>query len=703
MLEHDDAQVARAFQEAVAAAGFGERPVHLRPIPFNGAWGVATTVAMQLANEVVTARATQATDGLSKKEAKQREQALVQAEAQAIAERIAAHLHAASLFHHVEALRGYVNAYFDSSVVANRVIQRVLSAGEAYGRGPARAERAMIEYSQPNTHKAFHIGHLRNVALGNALANLLRAAGYPVLTANYIGDIGLHVIKCLWCYRAFHLGEAPATGRGRWLGQLYAEAEARLRYRQDIVQFIHEMSAEGYFRPYADRLMKEFWQRKPLGDDVAYLLGQISNEPRLDLNKLREPDSLRLFFDLIGPWLRDQVAQEKVPEARLATYQELHAHLDWWEHGPAWEQAVKETFQEWERKDPDLMALWQETRQWSLEEFQAIYAGLGVAFDLWFYESEVEDEGRVIVQELLDRGIAEISDGRPVVKIDEQLGLDKEKYRTLPILRSDGTTLYATKDLALARRKFEQYEIDRAIYVIDVRQSLYMQQIFKVLELLGFPQADQCYHLGYEFVAMPEGVMSSRTGNVTLFEDVLDEALTRARAIIDEKNPDLTEAQKVEISRQVAIGSLLYYMLSRDRNRVIVFDWDEALSFDGQAAPYIQYAHARACRILEKVGAPVVPDRDYTYADLTTEEINLIQEIARFPGEVERAAGGYSPLNIANYVYSLAKTFNDFYHACPVKDAPAPQRSARLALVAATRQVLANGLALLGIAAPTVM
>jgi arginyl-tRNA synthetase len=449
--------------------------------------------------------------------------------------------------------------------------------------------------------------------------------------------------------------------------------------------------------------VKQVWQRKVAGEDVAYLLGQIANEPRLDLRKFKDPDTLAIFFDLIGPWLVDQVEQGRIPEDRLEQWQRLHAHLDWWEHGPEWEREVKATFQEWERQDPDLLALWRETRGWSLDEFHAIYDELGVAFDSWFYESEVEAEGRRIVQELLERGIAEISEGLPVVKIDERLGLDRERYRTLPILRSDGTTLYSTKDLALAKRKFEEYGIDRSIYVIDVRQSLYMQQIFKILELWGFPQADKCYHLAYEFVTLPEGVMSSRKGNVTLYEDVVDEALRRARAIIDEKNPELSEAQKAEISRQVAIGSLKYYMLSRDRNRVIVFDWDEALSFDGQAAPYIQYAHARACRILERAETAVDPAAERVYADLVPEEMNLIQEIGRFGAEVERAVSGYNPLQIANYVYGLAKVFNDFYHACPVNQAPEPVRSARLGLVAAARQVLANGLGLLGIAAPTVM
>lgn len=729
MLENAEAQVIDAIARALKELGFGERQINLRQIPFNGSWGYATAIAMQLAGESLarqnatekvapasekattskkekegTGRAAQGVKGGEGKESRGQGSGMLQEEAQRLAEQLASHLTQSPLFSRVEAVRGYVNAYFDLDRLASDLINQVLASGANYGRQETQASRVMIEYSQPNTHKAFHIGHLRNVALGNSLAKILSFAGYSVQTANYIGDIGMHVIKCLWCYQTFHQGQAPTSNRGRWLGELYAEAETRLRYREDIVQFVQDMSLAGYFRDYSDRLVKELWQRKALGEDVAYLLGQTSNtEPRLDIRKFKDPDALKVFFDLIGPWLRDQVTQGKVPSDRLDNWRELHAHLDWWEHVPAWEQAVKETFQAWERQEPELLTLWQETRQWSLDEFLAIYRTLDATFDLWFYESEVEEEGRRIVQELLDRGIAEISEGLPVVKIDVKLGLEKEQYRVLPILRSDGTTLYSTKDLALAKRKFEQYGIDRSVYVVDVRQSLYMQQIFKVLELWGFPQAHRCYHLGYEFVALPEGAMSSRKGNATLFDDVLDEALSRARAIIDTKNPDLNEAQKVEISSQVAIGSLLYYMLSRDRNRVIVFDWDEALSFDGQAAPYIQYAHARAGRILERAETAITPGQQRTLTNPVPEEINLLQEIGRFGSEVERAARDYAPLAIANYVYNLARTFNDFYHNCPVRDAPEPQRTARLGLVAATRQVLANGLSLLGIAAPDVM
>ena len=178
------------------------------------------------------------------------------------------------------------------------------------------------------------------------------------------------------------------------------------------------------------------------------------------------------------------------PEERLARWESSPRR---WTSGgrrcPAWREEVQETFQRWERQEPEFVALWEQTREWSLADFRRIFAELGAHFDVWFFESEVEDEGRRSSRNCSTAGIAEISEGLPVVKIDEKLGLEQPTYRTLPILRSDGTTLYSTKDLALTKRKFEEYQVDRALWVVDVRQSLYFQQIFKILELWGFAQA----------------------------------------------------------------------------------------------------------------------------------------------------------------------------------------------------------------------
>ena len=717
----EERRAAALINDALEELGYGRREFDMRAIPFAGVWGTSASVSYQIATELVTAEAAAELEGLSKKEAKRRTQELVRQRAQAIAEQVAERLRAADGFASVEAVNGYINIGFDTNRFSNEVVHAVLTTGDDYGRGEPKTDRVMVEYSQPNTHKAFHVGHLRNVCLGNALSRIMKFAGFDVLQANYIGDIGLHVIKTLWCYQRFHQGEEPPRAqRGRWLGEIYTEADQRLNYRQDVVDLLNDLARnDATFREAVDRMMKELWREHKVGEDVAYLLGQIANAREIKTDAFYDDETIKKFWPIVGKQLTasleavrenpPQPAAEGEPqpftaadyEERLERWQRLGEHLDWWPHVPEWQREVRQTFQLWEKKDPAFVQLWEETKAWSMEEFHRIYDQLDVHFDVWFYESEVEEPGRQIVQELLERGIAEISDGLPVVKIDEKLGLEKETYRTLPILRSDGTTLYSTKDLALTKMKFEQYHVDRSIWVVDVRQSLYFQQIFKVMELWGFEQAEKCYHLSYETVMLPTGAMSSRSGNVVLYEDIAARVLQRAREIIDEKNPSLPDEVKDRIARDVGLGSMKYGMLMRDNNRVLVFDIEEALSFEGHAAPYIQYAHARACRILEKVDQ--IPTEGLTFADLTPEEINLIQQVAIFPSEVERAAAEYKPLVIANYVYELAKRFNDFYRACPVLQAEEPQRSARLALVAAARQTLANGLGLLGIAAPETM
>jgi len=365
---------------------------------------------------------------------------------------------------------------------------------------------------------------------------------------------------------------------------------------------------------------------------------------------------------------------------------------------------VRDLYHLWDDGDLRVRELWKRTRQWSLDELKEILRQLDIAIDVFFYESEADEPGKAIVDELISRNIAE--DERPtggpvIVRIDEKLGLSRETYRIAVILRSDGTSLYLTKDLALAKIKFEQYHVDRSVYVVDVRQSLHFQQAFKILELLGFPQASKCYHLAYEIVTLPEGTMSARKGNMVYYLDVVQEAQARIKAIIAEKNPDLAGADREKTAWQIGLGALKYVMLSVDNTKQIIFSWESALSFDGQAAPYIQYAHVRAGSILSKAEAvpqPVLPNYD-----LHPAEITLIEWISRFPQEVQRSANEYKPLHMANYAYFLAKAFTDFYGACPVLQAEPEIRRTRLAIVAAARQTLSNSLRLLGIESPEAM
>ena len=371
----------------------------------------------------------------------------------------------------------------------------------------------------------------------------------------------------------------------------------------------------------------------------------------------------------------------------------------------AYDRERREMLLRWSEGDPAVRALWQKTRQWSLDELTEILAMLDIHMDVFFYESQVEDSSKQMVEELIAQGIAE--DERPtggpvIVRIDAKLDLKKEKYRTAVLLRSDGTSLYLTKDLALARVKFEQYGVDRSIYVVDVRQTLHFQQAFKILELWGFPQAAKCYHLAYGFLTLPEGAMSSRRGNVIFLKDVYDEAVRRVEAVIAEKNPDMPAAQRPAVAAQVGVGALAYALLSVDSTKDIVFDWDTALSFDGQTGPSLQNAAVRAASILRKAGE-VPPDPTFD-RELTGHEVGLIDLMARFPDVVRQAADEYKPLLVANYAFDLSRTFHAFYHSDPVLAAPlAAIRTSRLHLTRAVRQTLHNALRLLVIATPEQM
>lgn len=714
-------EVLDALRDALKQAGLPvPDSIVLQKIPFSGQWGWATPVCFKLASG----------------EAKGGKPINVKDRAAEIAAMIQEILERQGRFRQVEAKAGYVNIFFDTGLVADELIRRVLEAESEYGRAPGEGERVMIEYSQPNTHKAFHVGHLRNVCLGNALSNIMEFAGFETLTANYLGDIGLHVIKCLWCYLEHHPGEEPEdpAERGRWLGMIYAEADKRLsqgdRYRERVVGFISSLLRDDVGGELRAKAVSHLFAKVNEGldahssdqawrQDLTSLLELLWVQAPGEFNAVAHRPiadwvwnlwlSLDGWFDRTsGQFSADSPEKQELDRWREG-YQAVGEHHGEWQYA----RQVRSLFQRWEQRDPELIELWKKTRQWSLEDFNRIYRELGVDFQVWFYESDVEDEGKEIVDELIQRGVAK--DLRPngpvLVEIDRQLGLEQPEYRTLVILRSDGTSLYSTKDLALAKRKFEEYEVDRSIYVVDVGQALYFQQIFKVLELWGFEQAPRCFHLAYEIVRLPSGKMSSREGSVVLFDDFYLEALSRARDSVAKKRseeqyadvPELDEEERESAARAVALGATKYGMLAVDNNKPISFDFEAALSFDGQTAPYIQYAHARACRILEKAGG-FSPERlSYSSVEISLSEIDLLEKIAQLPAEVRRAAREYKPLYIAVYLFQLAKSFNDFYRDCPVLKADEPTRQSRLALVEAARRTLANGLRLLGIPAPTAM
>ena len=564
--------------------------LHWTQLPFAGEWGISTSLFQLAANE---ARRSATKLNVSQRAAE-------------LASSLAQHLGTPPGFARVEAVKGYLNLYFSAPSYAARVLAEVTTAGDKYGWGAPKNQRVMLEFSQPNTHKAFHVGHLRNMILGAALANILEAAGYKVVRANYIGDFGKDVFKWLWNYSLRHKAEQPPQQDvTRWMGDLYAEATREL------------------------------------------------------------------------------------------------------EANPQGEAQIRALFARWEAEDEEVHHLWQQTRQWSLDGFNEIYDIMGIHFDRIYYESEMEKPAKAFVEQLIAKDLAvdERAQGGPVVvKLDQLLGLTEEKYRVLVLMRSDGTSLYGAWDLALALAKFKEYELDRSIYVVDVRQSLHFQQVFKTLELAGHANLiKKVLHLPYEVVNLPGNVIiSSREGVVVLLEELIREATTRSAAIVTEKNPQLEESFKQDVAKQVGLAAIKYPMLARENTKIATFDWETALDFNGQAAPYIQYAHVRANSILRRSEGALSSGQLPTH-DLHKSEIELINNLSQFPEAVQRAAAEFKTLHITNLAYETARAFNDFYNQCPVLQAEGPTRTFRLGLVAAARQTLANSLALLGIQAPEFM
>ena len=502
--------------------------------------------------------------------------------------------------------------------------------------------------------------------------------------------------------------------------------------RRVVDEVISSRADFGRGAPKNERVMVEYAQPNMLhsfhiGHSRTTLLGEslarITEFAGFDTIRATYPGDMGLGVITVV-WAYDKFHRGEEPEGihergqwLLKIYIEATALLEKRENETPEETALREAYdaerremlRKWEAGDPQVVELWREMREWALEEFRDVLRMLDVHMDVWFFESEANQLGKQIVEELVAKGIAEderAQGGPVIVKIDEKLGLTKEKYRTMVILRSDGSALYSTNDLALAKQKFEQYHVDRSIYVVDFRQDLHFQQIFKILELWGFPQAPKCYHLSYGFVTLPEGAMSARRGRVVLFKDVADEAVKRVLSLETERSGNIPPEQQQKIAEQIGLGALTYSILSVDNHKHIVFDIDEALSFDGRTGPYIQNAHVRANSILKKSNIQTIEGSNVSTFDyeLTKHEIELIEQISRFPAVVQQAANEYRPLVIAAYAYDLANAFHSFYHAVPVLQSENEEiKNARLRLVAAAKQVIASALRLLDIQAPEVM
>jgi arginyl-tRNA synthetase len=479
----------------------------------------------------------------------------------------------------IEAVGPFLNFYVDWSSFSKVLLD---SVDDDYGSWEEN-ETVVLDVFNANPFKAFHIGHIRNAAMGESVRRLLEKTGRKAFSVSYNGDVGIHVARWMLYYNKFCMGMEIPKDFTKFSGEIYAKSSK-------------------------------------MGSD----------DPKFE------------------------------EEA-----QEMNRRID--------------------QRDPAIMGDWKRFRDMCYKDYERIRNEMNMRVDKVIPESECEEPGKKTVLRFYEEGKIKKSEGA--------LGLDLDAWKLgfFILLKSDGTAIYATKDIGLLQRKKESFSFDRMVYVVGSEQILYFQQLFRTFDILGLYPLEKSKHVPNGLVYLKEGKMSSRLGNVIMYDDLM--GMMRKR-ILDEMREKGSEVADMEgTAKKIALGAVMFQLLDMENNKTIKFDWDQALDTQGRSGPYLQYSYVRALNILNKDTF-----KDYDASLLKEDaETKLLKNIAKFPAVVKNATDGYAPNVIANYLFNLAQDFNTFYQSVHVLKAEEKLKSARLRLVEAFSMVLKSGLYLLDI------
>ena len=485
----------------------------------------------------------------------------------------------------------YVNAILNTQTFAQDVIEKIEKEKSNFWRGEETGKQFILEWRQPNTHKAIHIWHIRNILVSESNARILKFAGNDVIKCSYPWDIWAHVAKWIWYYTKFYQWEMPKENFSKWVGVLYSEATRKVDENPDV------------YKP-----------------EIA------------DLQKNLE---------------------------------------DW---------------------DEELNKIWRETRELCLQDMKKIFNELWSGeIDKRYFESEVEKPWIKLVKEMQEKWLAEISQWALAINLEEY-----NLWRFL-LLKSNGASLYSTKDIWLAFRKQSDYpSYYKSLYIVGSEQEHHFAQLFKTLELMWISR-EKLQHISYGLVDLKEWKMSSRAWNVILYEDFRDQLLEKAESMVADR--DIPQEEKNQTARKIAFGAMKFGMLLQDSEKKIIFDQQTALSFEWETGPYLQYTTARMSSILRRNQRDISSssDLDRNLLD-SAEEKALLLKLAWFEEEVQKAANEYKPNYIARWCLDVAQLFNSYYHNHKIIDENnAKQSKARLHLLQSILQVMKNALELLWI------
>ncbi|HCX03902.1 MAG TPA: arginine--tRNA ligase [Clostridiales bacterium] len=364
------------------------------------------------------------------------------------------------------------------------------------------------------------------------------------------------------------------------------------------------------------------------------------------------------------------------------------------EEKPELNDEAREWFKKLEQGDEEAKSLWQWFKDVSLKEFNRVYEMLNIKFDSYAGESFYSDKMERVINELEEKNLLKSSEGAEIVDLEEY------DMPSPLIKKSDGSTLYITRDIAASIYRKETYDFYKNIYVVASQQNLHFQQWIKIVELMGYDWAKDCVHVPFGMVSLEEGTLSTRKGRVVFLEDVLTKAVEKTKEIIEERNPDLEN--KDEVAKKVGVGAVVFQELYNNRIKDYTFSWNKTLSFEGETGPYVQYTYARTCSIINKAKIDIDDKVDYT---LLKEDIEfeITKALYDFSNVIEDAMFKYEPFYITRYIVDLAQKYNRFYNKCPILKEEEELKKARLLITLGVNKVIKTGLNLLGIETPEKM
>jgi len=488
-------------------------------------------------------------------------------------------------FEDVQVSGPYVNFFVNRKSLARQAVWDAITFKKKYGSSDAgKGKRTMVEFPSPNTNKPLHLGHLRNISIGESISRILEFNGEKVVRANLNNDRGIHICKSMLAYQKWGREKTPEQKKIK-----------------------------------SDHFVGDFY-----------------------------------------------VMFEKKKTEKL-------------------EWAAQELLQKWETGDKNTLYLWKLMNDWALEGFAETYKTFGIKHNVTYFESKIYKKGKEMVLEGIKKGLFEKTQNGEV-KID----LGKEGLGEKVLLRRDGTALYIVQDMALAKMKFQDYKLDKSLYVVGSEQEYHFKVLFSILQQLGFKNKDM-KHISYGLVNLPHGRMKSREGTVVDADDIIEEVRVLAEKEL-KKREKLKSPELKKRSLAIALAAIKYLLLKIDIKKTMLFNPKESIDFEGDTGPYLIYSYARASSIIRKSSSAL---KKFEVQELGPSEIELVKKLSQFSDAVSAAYRSLNPSVVANYSYRLAQKFNEFYHACKVIGSQ--QETFRLALVEAFRQTLKNALWLLGI------